>query len=411
MLDITDEIKQLYNLDSVNKTLILEFYEKKTDNVAMLTLSNENIISESMVLNESICDSETLEFGSVFASKFEIDLFNIDADLMGFYLKVYMVISNTEYKMPLFNGKVESSKLQNNRRKRHIIAYDDVYNVLDTDITDWYVGLANSYSTQVYTIKNFREMLLEYLGLEYEEKSLINDDFLLFIQTEKTGLTARSLLHDVCEINGCFGRLNRNNIFIFKEIKKLDYHYPSDSLYPIQSLYPGVYISSNDIYTIDEYINIEYGEYRTKPITKLEIYDSQTGNDANLVGEFDNWYNYPTPLSNPNLYPSDDIYPGYINDLNSYVISDNICVDSGEFTNQMAQQVFNAINGYSYIPIDLSLRGLPYVEVGDVINIILDDEGTSITTIILSRNLTGIQALKDEFISKGDEYHNEEYKI
>ena len=176
MLDITDEIKQLYNLDSVNKTLILEFYEKKTDNVAMLTLSNENIISESMVLNESICDSETLEFGSVFASKFEIDLFNIDADLMGFYLKVYMVISNTEYKMPLFNGKVESSKLQNNRRKRHIIAYDDVYNVLDTDITDWYVGLANSYSTQAYTIKNFREMLLDYLGLEYEEKSLINDD-------------------------------------------------------------------------------------------------------------------------------------------------------------------------------------------------------------------------------------------
>ena len=411
MLNITDEIKQLYNTDSVDKTLFLEFYKNRTSNTPILTLSNKDIISESMVLNESVCDSENLEFGSVFASKFEIDLLNINYDLLGLYLKVYIVISDTEYKMPLFNGKVENSELQSNRRMRHIVAYDDVYNILDTDVTKWYVSLANGYSTQSYTIKNFRKKLLDYLGLQYEDKNLINDDFLMFIQTDKTGITARKLLHDICEVNGCFGRLNRNNVFIFKEIKSLSYHYPDASLYHSQTLYPGVVIGTDTIYSINEYINIDYGEYRTKPITKVEIYDSTIDNEVKLVGEFDSWYNYPTPFSNPTLFPSSSLYPGYTSVLNVYTIKDNICIDPGEFTNLMAQQIFNAIYGYTYIPIDLRLRGLPYLEVGDVININLPNTGASITTIILSRNLTGIQALRDEFVSKGDEYHNEEYRI
>lgn len=412
MLDISDEIKQLYNVDSTQKTLILEFYSNKSDSVPELTVSNLNIISESMVLNEALCDGETLEFGSIFASKFEIDIFNINTDLMGYYIKAYMTIANSVYKLPLFNGIVESSKLKNNRKQRHVVAYDDVYNVLDTDITDWYLSLANGQSTKPYYIKDFRKLLLNYLGLQYEEKNLVNDNFLMFIRTDKTGIRARDLLHDICEINGCFGRINRDNRFIFKEIKLLNYHYPSNSLYPTESLYPGVYIDSSSIYEINEYISVDYGEYKTNPITKIEIYDSSVSNDIILVGEFDNWYNYPTPSSNPILFPNNTVFPGYISNLNTYQITDNICVDPGEFTDLMAQQIFNAICNYVYVPINLKLRGLPYLEVGDVINVSLnDDNNTTITTIVLSRNLTGIQALKDEFIAKGDEFHNKQYKI
>ena len=325
MLDVSNEIKQLYNSDSVQKTLILEFYRNKEDSEPELVVSNTNIISESMVLNEALCDEETLEFGSVFASRFEIDIFNVDADLMGYYLKVYMTISDTSYKMPLFNGVVESAKLKNNRKQRHILAYDDIYNILDTDVTSWYLSLANENSTMSYTIKDFRELLMNYLGLDFEEKTLVNDNFLMFIQTDKQDITARDLLHDVCEINGCFGRISRGNKFIFQEINLINYHYPSYELYPINSMYPGSFVDSGQIYDIDEYIEVEYGEYTTKPITKVEFYDSNIGNEITLVGSFNNWFNYPTPSSNPELFPTDKVFPGYINEPNTYKITDNIC--------------------------------------------------------------------------------------
>ena len=50
------------------------------------------------------------------------------------------------------------------------------------------------------------------------------------------------------------------------------------------------------------------------------------------------------------------------------------------------------------MPASVQIKGMPWLEAGDVINIITKDDG--IETIVLSRDLSGIHTLKDSFDSK-----------
>lgn len=392
MLNISEELKTLYRSDSTTKNLIIDCYESKSSSTPYLTITNENIVQESMKLSESICEGETLEIGNVISSQFEIDVIDI-SNLMGNYIKAFMTVEDDTYRLPLFCGYVDSAKLGTDRVIRHIVAYDDIYNIADTDVTSWFIGLG----TAPRTMLNFRTALFNKIGLPYETIALPNDLFNVYINTEATNITARELLKDVCEINGCFGVINRNNKFEFRILNDIKIRYPNSSLYPSSSIYPGWYLDQGEIIELPFCTEIDYGEYTVLPINKVEVYAKNANNIDVKQAEY----------SDPNPTP----HTGGFDGVNVYKILDNNLIKNGYFTNTMAQDIYVSIANNDYVPVyNLITKGLPYVEVGDLVKISLQDGG-QLTFPVFQRTLTGIQNLKDVYAANGEEYYDKEFKF
>lgn len=421
MLNVSDEIKNLYAQDSLIKYITINVYKNRAgykSGSKIATITNKDIISESMVLTESVCEAENLELGNITSSQFEIDITNsVMSNITGNYIEVLIKIEGNEYNLPLFHGTVETAKISDNRLTRHIVAHDDVYNILDTDITIWYKNYWKKYPNQ-NTIKKLRENILKYFGVDFETQILPNDDMVFIVNTyvANNEITARKLLKNICEINGCFGIINRNNKFEFRILNDIELIYPSNTIYPQVALYPGwSLVNGTNYFEVNSFISTYYGEYKTLKINKLNIYGIDSNGKEYLIGTIDEGEVYPRS----NIYPNQptqnesSIYPGLITDkFNQYEIRDNILFDSisAEFSQLNMYQIYNAIKGNDYTPVDyLKIKGVPFVEVGDVINI--NDGNIDISFPLLSRTLTGIQSLTDDFSAKGEEYINKEQYI
>ena len=148
--------------------LIITFTDNgETDVEYEADITEENVVSESMRLTQSICDEDHLKFGGCIASEFSIDLLNTDdrqftQSLVGRWISVKLIrhtISNrpiypsstlypsdnlypgyepdetTHY---IFSGKIDSAKLnQNDMNVRTIIAYDALAILHATDTTNY----------------------------------------------------------------------------------------------------------------------------------------------------------------------------------------------------------------------------------------------------------------------------------
>ena len=262
MLNTPENIKKLYETGSTRKTLFIDIFKTRKDyfdNNKITTISNDNFVSESMSLTESVCESDTLKFGNVVSSQFEIDVLeNIyikinETDLYKLrlddkYISVYMKIGNEydeqgnatpeyEYNLPLFHGRITESKLSDTRLERHIVAHDDIFDVLDTNCKDWFIEWFENAKDR--TLKGLRKDLLNYFNVDYVETNLINDNMPVLTIGWDKDITARELLHDICEINGCFGIINRDNLFEYRLINTSDFLYPDDTIFPSDTLLPG----------------------------------------------------------------------------------------------------------------------------------------------------------------------------
>lgn len=80
----------------------------------------------------------------------------------------------------------------------------------------------------------------------------------------------------------------------------------------------------------------------------------------------------------------------------------NYFFDNSQYTTTeiraILKQMANVIRPIKYVPIDIDIVGLPYLEAGDAINIEMG-ESNKIKSYIFRRNLKGIQALKDNLTS------------
>ena len=103
--------------------------------------------------------------------------------------------------------------------------------------------------------------------------------------------------------------------------------------------------------------------------------------------------------------------------LSEYDMTDNyllkhLAVSASDLTNdqtveEYVQSLFDTyfipnITDISFIPVDLDMIGLPYIEAGDYIEVVAEDN-TVVGTYVLSRTLSGEQYLTDAVESKGGE--------
>lgn len=201
-------------------------------------------------------------------------------------------------------------------------------------------------------------------------------------------IDAKSILEGYTELIGEFGKSGRNGEFGFLKIYPDFGLYPSDDLYPDDDLYPAG-AAADIIEKSDCKIGSPwYDDSYTKPYDRVSV--TYTDTDGNSK------YAYKNIADTE----ADDYNPG---DYQTYSLSDNYLIKNCTFTAEQITQILATvaenIEYVQYLPADIDSRGLPWIEAGDVVSVVTDDGGFE--TIVLQRTLSGIQALTDNFESRG----------
>lgn len=365
MINVSDITKELYLQGSVPRTLTITIPNKN------ITIQNEDILSETMKITESISSGNNLDFKGCIATVFQIKTVDIIQNITGEYITVDITIRGGDT-IPLFRGYVEEVTNPTHEDVTcKITAYDVLYKLSNTDVYAWY----NSLSFPI-TVKNFRDSLCNHLGIEQVVKTLPNDMFSLNKKLESKTLNAIDVLKDICEINARFGRINREGKFDYVKLTPLtEGLYPANDLYPDDELYPSEE-NANIFISKDTYQNISYEPYNTERITGVNVYKT----DGTLVS---------SAGTNAELFN----------------VSDNFLVDGLTSYTDFAQNIRNEIFQIKFIPAKITVPGYPYIEVGDTIAV--NTRKRIVRTYILTRTMTGIQGMKDEFRSQSDQFQPE----
>lgn len=368
--------KQIYFESSVYKQLNIEVIGSKC------VIDNSMREQDTFTLTETLNDGTELKFGSCLPNQISFTAHDIPAGLIGKNLRPVEILEGNENE-PFTYGeyKIYSDTPTADRTKRQIVAYDAMYDIINSNVKSWYDGLSFP-----MTLKAFRDSFFAHLGIEQKETSLVNDSMtvnktLVTTQSDDSSVTAeatisgKTIIEAICEINGAFGNIGRDGKFEYVILKAITSAlYPAEDLYPREDLFPS---DANTESMTGHYITFDYEAFQSQAITQLEIRadDSIAGAIAGTSG-------------------------------NNYVISGNFLINdkTGAEMKQIANNLLPVIAQAEYTPIkSCTCVGNPCLELGDPIRFNTSRE--IVETYILQRTLTGVQSKRDSIVSAGTETH------
>lgn len=255
-----------------------------------ITIHNEDIYTESLKIEESLCEEDNLTFGLSVSSSIEVQIYNVADVTKGQTISVFLSLEGAEEEsVQLFYGIVDSAEMSGDKKYKKITAYDPLYTKESTEVTTWYNNLDFP-----LTLKKFRDSLFEQLDMLQEDVSLINDSMLVEMTIQPSQLSAGTVITAICQINGCFGHVGRDGIFRYIFLPgNPSILYPNHTLYPAGNLFltsaEDSAIEINEDIPEGTYITCTYEDYETAKIDKLQI--RQEENDIGVVvGDGNNCY-------------------------------------------------------------------------------------------------------------------------
>ena len=375
----------------LNRILKDKYWDSATDKQMVISVVGTNQkIDNSMLevgtfsLEESLCSESELKFGACEANSVKFTARNTAGNIIGKTISIEETIDgDSENPMPYGVFKVASNVPTADRTKRQITAYDAMYDIINADVKAWYAGLSFP-----MTLKQFRNSFFAHLGIEQVETSLVNDSMtvnktLVASQTddsstvtEESAISGKTVVTAICEINGCFGNINRYGKFEYVILKAITSAlYPAEDLYPRDDLFPS---DANTESMTGHYISFDYEDFKSKAITQLEI-RSDDNNVGAIVGKSGN----------------------------NYAISGNFLVSdkTGAELEQIANNLLPIMAQAEYTPIkSCSTVGNPCLELGEAIRFNTSRE--IVETYMLQRTLTGVQSKRDSIAAQGTEKHS-----
>ena len=374
--------KDLFLQNGIDKQWIITAYKKETidgqeTTTQIARMTNDSLLYDSISLSEAISSSDGLAFGRCEASRFEFTVYNEVTPLKKCELTVDIVLNHDE-ENPFRLGTyiVDSDKPTADRNHRKVIAYDRLSILSEKDIAPWYKSLLFP-----MTLKAFRDSFFEYVGITQETVSLPQDNInIKKTLDDKEELSAISILMSICEINGSFGHMSRDDIFKYIRlpliVKGL---YPSDTLYPADDLYPAGDEVSIRI-TKNHWLNAEYEDYECKAIDGVVIMDEENNIAAASRNDPENAYKLEGNFLTYELSSSE--------------------------LETIANNLYEVIKDRVYQPSKVECIANPCLEVGD--SYIFNTAHDAVYTYVLSRSISGIQFMKDILESSGDEDRSKE---
>ena len=370
--------KEMYFKEYADKQMLISVDGTK------IAFDNSMIESEAFEMDESLCSESELKFGSCEANSVKFTVHNTPGSIVGKNITITETVDgDTENPFQYGKYKVYSDVPSSDRTKREITAYDAMYDIINADVKSWYAGLSFP-----MTLKAFRDSFFSYLGIEQAAAMLPNDSMtvnktLVATQTddssavtEESTISGKTVVTAICEINGCFGNMNRDGKFEYVFLKAITSAlYPAEDLFPADDLFPS---DANTESMTGHYISFDYEDFQSQAITQLEIRTSDS-NAGMMVGTAGN----------------------------NYVISGNFLVSdkTGTELEQIANNILPVMKQAEYIPIkSCTCVGNPCLMLGEPIRFNTSRE--IVETYLLQRTLSGVQCKRDSITAQGTETHS-----
>lgn len=375
----------------INSSLKEKYWDSSTDKQMVISVVGTNQkIDNSMLeigtfaLEESLCSESELKFGACEANCVKFTARNTAGNIIGKTISIEETIDgDSQNPMPYGVFKVASDVPTADRTKRQITAYDAMYDIINTDVKSWYAGLSFP-----MTLKQFRDSFFAHLGIAQVETSLVNDSMTVnktivatqtddsSAVTEESAISGKTVVTAICEINGCFGNINRNGKFEYVFLKAIiSALYPAEDLFPSDNLFPS---DANTESMTGHYITFDYEDFKSKAITQLEIKTSEDNTGA-IVGTAGNNYSI----------------------TGNFLVSDK----TGAELEQIANNLLPIMKQAVYTPIkSCTCVGNPCLTLGEPIRFNTTRE--IVETYLLQRALTGVQSKRDSISAQGTQTHS-----
>lgn len=375
----------------INSSLKEKYWDSSTDKQMVISVVGTNQkIDNSMLeigtfaLEESLCSESELKFGVCEANCVKFTARNTAGNIIGKTISIEETIDgDSENPMPYGVFKVASDVPTADRTKRQITAYDAMYDIINTDVKSWYAGLSFP-----MTLKQFRNSFFAHLGIAQVETSLANDSMTVnktivatqtddsSAVTEESAISGKTVVTAICEINGCFGNINRQGKFEYVFLKAIKSAlYPAEDLFPSDNLFPS---DANTESMTGHYIAFDYEDFQSKAITQLEIKTSEDNAGA-IVGTAGNNYSI----------------------TGNFLVSDK----TGAELEQIANNLLPIMKQAVYTPIkSCTCVGNPCLTLGEPIRFNTTRE--IVETYLLQRTLTGVQSKRDSISAQGTQTHS-----
>lgn len=375
----------------INSNLKEKYWDSATDKQMVISVVGTNQkIDNSMLeigtfaLEESLCSESELKFGACEANCVKFTARNTAGNIIGKTISIEETIDgDSQNPMPYGVFKVASDVPTADRTKRQITAYDAMYDIVNADVKAWYAGLSFP-----MTLKQFRDSFFAHLGIAQVETNLVNDSMTVnktivatqtddsSAVTEESSISGKTVVTAICEINGCFGNINREGKFEYVFLKAITSAlYPAEDLFPSDNLFPS---DANTESMTGHYITFDYEDFQSKEITQLEIKTSEDNAGA-IVGTAGNNYSI----------------------TGNFLVSDK----TGSELEQIANNILPVMKQAEYIPIkSCTCVGNPCLTLGEPIRFNTTRE--IVETYLLQRTLTGVQSKRDSISAQGTQTHS-----
>lgn len=377
MLDVSNEIIQMYHDDNPPAEIVLT--------IDGVEYGARNILSGSVSIKESLCSGELFDLSAVEKNSLEFTFINTDQSITDLNGKTVVAVhrltlsDNSTYDLPLGIYYIADAKNDGDYLYK-CIAYDGMTK-FDRNIDDWW----NNFTFPA-TIFDIAVSLCNYCGVVAN----FGNDFananmtINVIPTYFEGVSGTEVVSYIQEVAGAFLKCDR-----YGRIKLYGVYgglFPAEDLYPSETLYPATYrYWSSDVSHVEEYTyrhitgDFTVADYEVAPITKVTVRNSESDNGTSW-GEGTNAYIIE---SNPLLY---NISPSVLQ--------------------QAVRTLYNVLHGIAYHPFQAAVKCLPYLEVGDWVQI-HTLEGKTALSPLFSRSMHGAHIVFDTLECKGREYREE----
>lgn len=211
----------------------------------------------------------------------------------------------------------------------------------------------------------------------------------------------RDIVVSYLELNGEFVNFDRYGTSILRKVMGAAL-YPAEDLFPrdaaIDSRYINIYPAEGGEVTASglcKYINID--DEAHKPYDGIAIIKNNLqGSDSSLYPFY-----YNRQSSDYGTTPSSITETGYFEGQNYYEIKSNFFIENFTFTQEqlleMCRTIIERIGSLRFYNAEVEIRALPYVEVGDSVNVQTAKGGYEI--LVFRRSLSGNIAMMDRIES------------